>query len=168
MIVVREGSPVKKMLWIVILLLSLITTDITPVIARDRHWDRDGESRLETDSFSDRVRARQILRQTAEILQRAQRAAERGGQFQSLGKAVAHHRRSRRLFRADFYPEAVFHSKRARKLAFDVLQNNRAMSREDWRVMRDDDGDRDFDFDVWILRESQDDKAALRFYIEID
>lgn len=158
----------KKVLWIIFLGITLVATSIAPVVARDRHrsYDRDRDS-FNDASFADRARARQILRRTGEILQRAQRAADRGGYYQGLGKAVAHHRRSRRLFRADFYPEAVFHSMSARRIAFEVLKNNRAMSREDWRAMQDDDN-RDFDLDRWVLREADDDRSSLRLIIEFD
>lgn len=159
----------KKMLWMGFLFLSLVATCILPVAtARDRNRNFDGGQQFESDSWADRARARQILRRTAEVLQRAQRAAEQGGQYQGLSKALAHQKRGRRLFRAEFYPEAVFHSKRSRKIAFDVLQNNRAMTRDDWRAMRSNDEDRDFDFDVWISKDLDDDKAALRFSIEFD
>jgi hypothetical protein len=89
----------------------------------ERRWD---DRHHHDFNRYERSKAREVLRVTADYLIRAQRAARLGHYHFGLGKAYAHQEEARRLYRDGFYRRAIAHSLRARQIAQDVIDGNRA------------------------------------------
>jgi len=73
-----------------------------------------------------RTDARHVISRSAVVIAAAQKAAKLGNQYMGLGKAVAHQRFARILFRNGYYFRAIAHSLRARALAVEVIRLNKA------------------------------------------
>jgi hypothetical protein len=68
--------------------------------------------------------ARQILRKTAKLLTRAQRAAKLGHYRYGLGRAFAHQEEAWTLYSGGWYDRAIVHSLYARKIARNIITEN--------------------------------------------
>lgn len=108
--------------------------------------------------------AREVLGQTNDTLERAQRAARRGGYRDGLGRAFAHQDEARELYRQGSYGRAISHSMRAREIAEDIIRINQRRDRRSYHH----DYDRRDDLDNSINLRIRDDKAALNLRIKLD
>jgi hypothetical protein len=86
--------------------------------------------------MQEREDARYIIHRTAETIFSAQQAAERGRHYIGLRRSIAHQQRARRLYMAGAYREAIYHSLRARDIAFQVIAQNQGRPRREY--YRDD------------------------------
>jgi hypothetical protein len=75
--------------------------------------------------LQEREDARYIIHRTAETIFGAQQAAERGRHYNGLRQSIAHQQRARELYQNGLYREAIYHSLRARDIAFQVITLNR-------------------------------------------
>ncbi len=120
--------------------------------------------------------ARYTIHRTAQVVAEAQRIAKRHRSYNrfGLGLAVAHQERATDLYRQGDYQFAIYHSLRARRLAFSVFDNNRYRwgfeyqedRREDYYGRRrpsDDDLDRRLD-----RRRVRRDDDVIRILIKFD
>lgn len=88
--------------------------------------------------FHNRERMRQdsraVLNRTATVIREAQLAARKNGYAHGLSKAFAHQDYARKLHMRGEYREAIFHSMRARNIAYDIIEKNRFSRRpeHDW------------------------------------
>lgn len=99
--------------WLGMVLLSL---SVMPAFARTPHIRAD---------------ARHVINRSAVVIVAAQQAAKFGHQYLGLGKAVAHQRFARMLFRNGYYFRALTHSLRARALATEVIRLNKTAMMEE-------------------------------------
>lgn len=83
-----------------------------------RHHRAHGE-------FRERERAREVLEETADTLERAQWSARRGHYRDGLGRAWAHQEEARDLYFNGEYERAIAHSMRARDIAVYIIDANR-------------------------------------------
>ncbi|HYH04377.1 MAG TPA: hypothetical protein VEC37_14900 [Bacillota bacterium] len=114
--------------------------------------------------FSERLRAKQVLRETAECLERAQRVARYGHFREGLGKAYAHQEEARNLYYEGRYQRAIVHSMRAREIANDIISINRE-GRSDRRHGRYWHNDSlDDELSIRIV----DDNIAIKLKINLD
>ena len=74
---------------------------------------------------AERRDAAYIIHRTANTISNAQFAADHGHQYDGLRMSIAHQRRARDLYWGGAYREAIYHSLRARDLAFHVIAINR-------------------------------------------
>jgi hypothetical protein len=72
-----------------------------------------------------RVRANQVIHETDNYLRRAQKAARFGPYRYGLGKALAHQEEARNLYFEGQYQRSIAHSLHARKIAQDIIEENR-------------------------------------------
>jgi len=73
-----------------------------------------------------------VIHRSADILQDAQRYADRGHRFGNLSLAFAHQQRAREFYMHGSYRDAIFHSLRARDLAFDIIRANHGKIRQEY------------------------------------
>ena len=71
-----------------------------------------------------RADCRSIMQRTAVVLRDAQEKTERKHFRSGLGRAVAHQEKAQKLRRDGKFLDAIFHSLRARKIAFQVIRGN--------------------------------------------
>lgn len=78
--------------------------------------------------------ARYIIHRTSEVIMEAQNAARRNHYANGLSKAVAHQDWARNLYMRGNYRDAIYHSMRARNIAYQILRENRSPRRynNDW------------------------------------
>ncbi len=81
---------------------------------------------------SEKNDAAYVIHRTATTISNAQRAAERGRRYEGLGMAIAHQRKARNLYWEGAYRLAIYHSLRARDLAFQVVAINRQRPLRDY------------------------------------
>jgi hypothetical protein len=118
--------------------------------------------------------ARYIIHRSAMVLFAARRAAERGHRYFGLARAFAHQQKARELYEDGSYREAIFHSLRARDLAFQIIRENREKpGREFFRDDLEDrytrEAPRDNELDLRInLHNIGSDDEAVRFNFDID
>lgn len=129
------------------------------------HRDRERE-KLRED-------ARAIIQRTTVVLREAQQTAKRHRYTRGLAKAVAHQERARELYWRGDYKDAIFHSLRARDLAFQIIRGNRQSYRKeyDWNDMERryrHDCPKDDDLDVRIEWRSRNDKEMLTIKLIFD
>jgi hypothetical protein len=72
-----------------------------------------------------RARANQVIHDTDNYLRQAQKAARFGPYRYGLGKALAHQQEARNLYFDRQYQRSIVHSLRARKIAQDIIEENR-------------------------------------------
>ncbi|MGE5582244.1 MAG: hypothetical protein ACM3X9_06870 [Bacillota bacterium] len=84
-----------------------------------------GHSFIYAESQATNVEARHVIGRTAAVIMAARRSAAQGDRYEGLGLALAHQVLARELYRHGNYPEAIFHSLRARILAARVIQLNK-------------------------------------------
>ncbi len=118
--------------------------------------------------------ARFVIHRTALVLDDAQTAARRHRRYNGLGMAVAHQRRAQDLYRQGLYRDAIFHSLRARNIAFEVIQNNRERIRPEFRrdtledrYYHDSPRDNDLDLNMGMIKIDRDD-AVISLHLNFD
>jgi hypothetical protein len=89
----------------------------------NRH--HDGPPPHQRQFTHEQENARYIIHRTATILFDAQRAAMHGHRSMGLALAIATQSRARELYFNRYYRDAIFHSLRARDLAFRIIRDNR-------------------------------------------
>lgn len=92
-------------------------------ISRNRH--HDGPPRHHRHYTHEQEDARYIIHRTATVLFDAQRAVMRGHRSVGLALAIAMQSKARELYHNRYYRDAIFHSLRARDIAFRIIRNNR-------------------------------------------
>jgi hypothetical protein len=85
-----------------------------------------------SDHRQERNDADYIIHRTATTIFAAQKAADYGHHYYGLGQAVAHQQKARELYWDGSYREAIYHSLRARDLAFQVIVANRERPRREY------------------------------------
>lgn len=137
---------------------------------RRRTEERRREERYYRDDFHydsrEKLSTRQVLRETAECLVQAQRAARSGNYRFGLGKAYAHQEQARNLYFERRYERARLHSLRAREIANYIIVQNRSGSRrysERYRRYQENDS-LDNSLSIRIV----DDNIALKLRIDLD
>ena len=170
-----------KKLTILFLTLTLLLASMTNVYGyygkygkKDSHWKNDNSNDNHYYNHqSSRMDARRVLQRTAQYLMEAQRVARnRGNYYQGLGKALAHQNRAKQLYEQGWYDRAIVHSISARKIAIDILRQNRARFDEhnafnDYnRRFERDYNDNDLDAEIYF--NMIDDNEALQIYIDLD
>ncbi len=68
--------------------------------------------------------ARYIIHRTSTIVSSAQQMANIGHQYYQLAQAVGHQQKSIELYKNGLYRDAIFHSLRARNIAFQIIDDN--------------------------------------------
>jgi hypothetical protein len=118
--------------------------------------------------------ARSTIHRTAQVIADAQDAARYRHYKAGLAQAIAHQQYALQLYRRGSYWDAIYHSMRARSLAFRVIQNNQRSWRPefDWdddendyllEIPRDEDLDRNL-IGIRIIT----DDAALFLRLNLD
>jgi hypothetical protein len=81
----------------------------------------------------ERLRAARFLNRTSVVLLAAQKQLQAGKIYTGdLARAVAHQRFARKLFFTRRFIQAIYHSRRARMLAFNVIRINRGVLQKDY------------------------------------
>ncbi|HEY8465037.1 MAG TPA: hypothetical protein VIM29_13680 [Bacillota bacterium] len=124
-----------------------------------------GPVKINHDS-REKVRARNVLRETNVTLERAQIAARRGNYRNGLGRAFSHQQEARDLYRRGRYDRAIAHSLRARDIANDVIRANNDPRYRRSRIGHD--YNRHDDLDNSIRVRLFDDNVALKIRINLD
>ena len=75
-----------------------------------------------------KAEAASVINRSAAIIRTAQRFAVEGEKYQGMGLSVGHQLYARQLYFQGDYPNAGFHSLRARELAGRVISLNKAVS----------------------------------------
>lgn len=115
-----------------------------------------------------------ILQRTTKVIYAAKAAAMHRHHYFGMAKAVAHQQKARELYWKRLYREAIFHSLRARKMAFDILEANRERPRREYyrNNMEERYGHvspRENDLDMRIdLQKVGDDYKVTRFELNLD
>ena len=117
--------------------------------------------------------ARVVIERTTFVLREAQHVAKRYHYTSGMAKAVAHQQKAHDLYRHGNYREAIFHSLRARDLAFQIIRGNRQSYHKDyyWNDMEmryRKDYPKDKDLDVRIELRSRSDKEMLLIKLIFD
>jgi hypothetical protein len=114
----------------------------------------------------EQFRAKQVLRETADCLIQAQRAA-RYGNGNGLGMAYTHQQQAWKLYYQGFYRRSIGHSMRARFIANEIIRHNQAGRRPGpggpppYRPSHDNLDD---ELSIKII----DDNIAIRLKIDLD
>jgi hypothetical protein len=110
--------------------------------------------------------ARYIIQRTATVLIDAQRAVMRGHRSFGLSLAIATQSRARDLYFQRDYRDAIFHSLRARDIAFRIIRDNRGRVKPEYfpdrieeRYAHDRPRDEDLDRENERRRRGSDDDA---------
>jgi hypothetical protein len=130
------GIVMKKWLAGIILAALLVTYSVCIYAKYDKFEGGSGRAYNAPGHYRERDDAGYIIHRTATSLFKAQQAADRGHHYYGLGQAVAHQQKARELYWAGSYREAIYHSLRARDLAFTVMNENRERPRREY--YRDD------------------------------
>jgi hypothetical protein len=151
---------------ILILGLLLVLSFSTVISAKSRHdFDRPGRHQgwevREHPSTQKQLKAKEVLEETAEQLEQAQKAALHGHYRYGLGRAYTHQEQARDLYFDRQYERAQAHSLRAREIAVDIINANRQKRYE--RPASHVDG-LDNQLSIKII----DDKVALRLHFTLD
>ncbi|TCL64243.1 hypothetical protein EDC14_101949 [Hydrogenispora ethanolica] len=120
--------------------------------------------------------ARFVIHRTAQVIDDAQAAARRGHRPMGLAQAVAHQRWARDLYWKGAYRDAIYHSLRARNIAFQVLENNRGWVRREYRrdnmeevYFRSSPRDKDLDLSLGMIKVGRDDEfISIRLNLDLD
>jgi hypothetical protein len=125
--------------WITwLMLLTFLVTGSIGIYAKHYRYDDGPPGRYyygppgPPPQRSERRDAAYIIHRTATTISGAQVAAENGHQYDGLGLAIAHQRRARDLYWEGAYREAIYHSLRARDLAFHVMAINRERPHQEY------------------------------------
>ncbi|HYH03757.1 MAG TPA: hypothetical protein VEC37_11680 [Bacillota bacterium] len=160
----------KKLIVLGLVLACSLSAVATAHGHEGRDFDRDRRDhrppvREHRDS-RERMRARDVLRETNNVLERAQRSSDRGGYRNGLGRAFAHQEEARDLYRYGRYERSISHSLRAREIAEDIIRANR--DRRYRRHRAHHDYNRHDDLDNSLSVKIIDDNVALKFRINLD
>lgn len=140
---------------------------------RDRHegpgysaWAPGHQKKVRND-------AGYVIHRTAEVIYAAQGAANRGHHYYGLSQAVAHQQKARELYLDGFYQDAIFHSLRARDIAFQVIDRNRVRPPHDYEYDEMEasyhrSAPRASELDLKIDSIKIGDKGAVRIHIGLD
>jgi hypothetical protein len=116
----------------------------------------------------EREKARRVLNETHDVLDRAQREAARGGYDEGLGRAFTHQQEAKDYFRRDHYDWAISHSMRARDIAKEIIAINGEKRREPKKELPHRDFSKHDDVDNSIDLKLIGDKAALKIKLKLD
>lgn len=116
--------------------------------------------------YREKMQARDVLRETNDVLEQAQRAARRGKYRNGLGLAFAHQQEARDLYYKGRYERAISHSLRARDIASDIIKVNHDSRHRRFRAHND--YNRHDDLDNSLSVKIIDDNIALKFHINLD
>ena len=124
---------VKK--WVIGLVATVLLVGVSVgVYAKHGRFDYDGPGR--SYNAPGRIKERNdsgyIIHRTAETIFMAQQAADHGHRYLGLGAAVAHQQKARELYLSGAYRDAIYHSLRARDIAFQVIVANRERPRREY------------------------------------
>ncbi len=100
-----------------------------------------------------RNRSRKFIKRTSTVIMAAKKDLQQGKIYTGdFARAVAHQRYARKLFMNGFYQKAIYHSHRARMLAFAVIRSNKGVVNREWELDKDESrlpanqpGDRELD-----------------------
>jgi hypothetical protein len=136
---IKEGIMMKKM-WVGFILVALLVTCSVSIYAKHDKFEGEhnkfegehGKSDKAHGNYQERDDAGYIIHRSATVVFSAQRAAEHGHHYYCLGPAVAHQQKARELYLNGSYREAIYHSLRARDLAFQVMEGNKEKPRHEY------------------------------------
>jgi hypothetical protein len=118
--------------------------------------------------------ARYIIHRTAAAIFAAQEAAARGRNYFGLRQAIAHQQRASNLYWDGFYRKAIYHSLRARDLAFQVIAENRQKPRREYyhdqledRYAYSAPRDKELDINIDTVKVGKD-EALVRLHFGLD
>jgi hypothetical protein len=126
--------------------------------------------------FQERKDAGFIIHRTAVTIFGAQRAADHGHHYLGLGQAVSHQQKARELYEAGYYREAIYHSLRARDIAFQIMAANREKPRHEYyrdetenNYGRNAPKDKELDIRIDSVKVGKDDAVVhLHFGLDIN
>lgn len=88
-----------------------------------------------------RVKSKRVIRRTAIVLLAAQNDLKTGKVYTgNFARAIAHQRFARNLWRKGMYLRAIHHSRRARVLAFSVINANKGVMKGDYNFDKEEQG----------------------------
>lgn len=98
-------------------------------------------------------RSRRFINRTSMVILAAKKDLQQGKIYTGdFSRAVAHQRYARKLFMNGFYQKAIYHSHRARMLAFAVIRTNKGVVKHEWELDKEESvlpanqpGDRELD-----------------------
>ena len=107
------------------------------------------------------------------IVSCAQQMSNIGHQYFQLAQAVGHQQKSLELYRNGMFRDAIFHSLRARNIAFQIINNNMTRIHQDFAQDRTEmfynDGPRDEELDRRLDRNRMyNDEDAGGMKLELD
>lgn len=86
-----------------------------------------------------RNRSRRFINRTSVVIMAAKRELQQGKNYTGdFARALAHQRYARKLFMNGFYQRAIYHSHRARMLAFAVIRSNKGVVKREWELDKDE------------------------------
>lgn len=164
-----------KKLWIGLMLAVMVVGFSVGIYAKPgKGHDKPGKYYYGESRNQSRNDARYIINRTSRVLSDAQRAADRRHRYFGLGRAVAHQQKARDLYRYGSYRDAIFHSLRARDLAFQVIEQNRERPHREFyrddmeeRYGRSAPRDRDLDVQLDVTKIGKDD-AMVHLRLDFD
>jgi hypothetical protein len=126
---------IMKKILLGVTVAALILTNSWSVLAAGKFDKRPGgfkkapgpayHRQAPREQSRERQDANYIIRRTAPVILSAQRAVRYRHRYEGLSKAVAHQEIARDRYRQGRYKEAIYHSLRARDIAFSIIAANR-------------------------------------------
>jgi hypothetical protein len=178
----KGGETMRKWLVGLILVALLVTFSVSIYAKHDKFGDGPrkyyGESdryqEQHNDRYQERKDARFIIHRTANTIFAAQQAAARGRNYFGLRRAIAHQQRARDLYVRGYYRDAIFHSLRARDLAFQVISENREKPSREYcydpmenRYVQSAPRNNELDISIDTVKVGKDD-ALVRLHFGLD
>lgn len=122
----------KKLLIGLLLVALLVSCQISTFAKPGKFKDGPGKSYDAPGHRKVKKDAGYIIHRTALIIYDAQQAAKRRHYYYGLSRAIAHQQKARQLYKIESYRDAIYHSLRARDLAFQVIRENRERPRREF------------------------------------
>ena len=164
----------KKWLIGLTLVVLMVICSMSIYAKHDKFDGRPGKSYDRHGHYQERDDAGYIIHRTATVVFTAQQAAQHGHHYYGFAQVIAHQQKARELYWAGSYREAIYHSLRARDLAFQIIEGNREKPRREFyrdemeeRYRHSSPRDEELDLKIDKKKVAKDDEV-VRLHFDLD